>query len=229
MSHFNWPAIVNCAVNAAQRENAGVLVVDTFPQFAGLTGDEENSSGAMLAALGPLQLAAAKNSLAIWIVGHDRKAGGHVGDSARGSNALTGGVDIVLSLHRPEGRQRNTVRTLSALSRFDETPNDLVIEKTANGFVSLGDETALASVDAERALLARLPTTSESAVPQETLVESVGPEVKKSVALGAIAKMIGTGQIRRAGRGGKGHPYMLWRPPRPMEQPSVEPVATQRA
>jgi hypothetical protein len=95
----------------------------TLPQWAGIHGDGENSAGEALAAMAPLQEAASQHHLAVVIARHERKSGGDVGNSGRGSSAFAGAVDIVLSLRRPEGNTRPTLRVIHALSRFDETPD----------------------------------------------------------------------------------------------------------
>ena len=51
-----------------------------------------------------------------------------MGESGRGSSAFGGAVDLVLNLRRPDGNTRGTLRVLKALSRFDETPPELVVE-----------------------------------------------------------------------------------------------------
>src|ERR1700751_5262060 len=93
------------------------VVVDTLPQFACLKGDSENNAGDALAAMHPL-LRAAADGIGVILTRHERKSGGEVGDSGRGSTALAGAVDIVLSLRRPEGNANKTHRLLQALSRF---------------------------------------------------------------------------------------------------------------
>src|SRR5436190_1586116 len=74
-----------------------LLVVDTLPQWAGLRGDSENSSGAALEAIEPLQRATAAG-VGVVLVRHDRKGSGEVGESARGSTAFGGAVDVILQL-----------------------------------------------------------------------------------------------------------------------------------
>ena len=76
-----------------------------------------------------LQYAAA-SGLAVLIVSHQRKSTGEFGEAVRGSNALTGGVDIVLELERPSpslalGKQ---ARALRAVSRFTSTPDEVYVE-----------------------------------------------------------------------------------------------------
>lgn len=156
---LDWPAVVHQAVAKALEAGAKLLVVDTLPQFAGLVGDGENSSGEALAALRPLQEAAGSHGLALVTVRHDRKSGGEVGDSARGSSAFGGAMDVVVSIRRPAGLQRETVRQIDALSRFDETPGSLIIERTATGYVSLGSLAEMAEAEAEAALLDVMPSS----------------------------------------------------------------------
>ena len=100
-----WDYIVRQAVDECARRKARLLVIDTLPQFAGLIGDSENHAGDALKALRPLQEAAA-SGIAVISVRHERKSGGALGDSGRGSSAFAGGVDIVLSLRDPGGNQR---------------------------------------------------------------------------------------------------------------------------
>src|SRR5262249_2229133 len=122
-----WEQVVVQAIAECERLDAKLLVVDTLGQFAGFKGDDENSSGAVLAAVKPLQVAAS-SGIAVLLIHHDRKSGGEVGDSGRGSSALTGAVDIVLSVRRPDGQGPETpVRVIRALSRFDETPPEMII------------------------------------------------------------------------------------------------------
>jgi hypothetical protein len=132
-----WPAIVEAAAAKCREIGARVLVVDTLPQFAGLRGDAENNSGDALAAVEPLQLLAAAG-FAILVTRHDRKSGGEVGESARGSGAFTGAVDIVLAIARDTHDSRPTMRHLSCLSRFTETAPELVIELVDERYEVIG-------------------------------------------------------------------------------------------
>lgn len=54
--------------------------------------------------MAPLQ-DAAHAGLTVIVCRHERKGGGDVGDSGRGSSATWGDVDIILQLRRPEGHQ----------------------------------------------------------------------------------------------------------------------------
>ena len=65
--------------------------MDTLGQFAGIRGDGENSSGEAQAAMSPF--AASRRKRARRDSRHERKGGGEVGESGRGSSAFGGAVD----------------------------------------------------------------------------------------------------------------------------------------
>ncbi len=204
-----WDLSVLAAIAKAQEVGAVLLVIDTLPQFAGMQGDSENDAGAALAAIQPLQNAAA-TGLAVLVLRHEKKGAAEVGESGRGSSAFTGAVDIVLALRRGEGATKPTIRHLSALSRFDETPDLLVIEWTGDGYVSLGTETDVAKVEAERKLLIVAPTSEADAMSEKDLFAAA--DVKRTVAREVLEGYLKSGQIVRIGAGKKGSPYLYWRP-----------------
>ena len=205
-----WPDVVADAVAECQRRGFGLLAVDTLPRFAGLRGDAENNAGDADAAMAPLQLAAA-DGLAVVVVRHERKAGGEVGDSGRGSSAFGGAVDIVLALKRGEGATRPTVRVLHALSRFDETPGELVVELQEHGYVALGDHAAVALADARGRLLADLPRSADAAISMAELVARL-TGLSPSTIERARDVLMAQGDVLRRGGGRKGDPYRYWAP-----------------
>ena len=204
-----WQVVVNEAVQECRRRGAGLLVVDTIGQFANLRGDSENDAGAALQAMKPLQEAAA-SGLAVMVVRHERKSGGEVGDSGRGSSAFAGAVDIVLSIRRPEGNTRPELREIHALSRFNETPPKLVIELTDHGYLALGEPHAVEAPKAEEAILAIAPQTEGDAVAQDDLIKA--SEVKRSTGQRAIRRLIQDEKLDRVGSGKRGDPYRFWTP-----------------
>lgn len=204
---FEWSEVARGAVEKAQEVGAGALFVDTLAQFAGIRGDGENSAGEAQRAMGPLQEAVAKG-LAVAVTQHERKGGGEVGESGRGSSAFGGAVDIIVSIRRGDGNTRPTVRILESLSRFEETPDKLVIELTPEGYRSLGDATAFAEEEAREAVLEVLPSTPEHAVTMSELFDKLQEQnVKRTSAQGALHSLIADGQAQRIGAGKKGDPY----------------------
>jgi len=196
-----WPEVVERAAEACRRIGARVFVVDTLPQFAGLRGDAENNAGDALEAIEPLQLLAAEG-FAILVTRHDRKAGGEVGESARGSGAFTGAVDIVLALGRESGSSRPTMRHLGCLSRFDETEPDLVIELVSGRYEVIGTSAqALAAVQREKLLGALSPDPART----EEIAQAIGePAASVRVLLNTLYT---DGAVSRHGAGHKGDPF----------------------
>lgn len=202
---LSWPAVMAGATQYALDIGARIIVVDTISQWAGLKGDAENSNGAQLEAVAPLQEAAARG-LAPVVARHERKGGGEVGESGRGGSAFSGAVDIVLSLRRGEGKTKPTVRVLHALSRFSETPDSLVIDLTDDGYIALGDEGSVATLAAETALLDRMPMSAVDALDLETL-RLMEPSIAKTAAKAAIKRLFDSNKAQRCGSGKRGDPH----------------------
>jgi hypothetical protein len=196
-----WPEIAAAAVELCHEVGEALLVVDTLPQFAGLAGDAENDSGAALAAMRPLQAAAA-SGLGVIVSRHDRKGGGEVGESARGSSAFAGAVDVILQLRRGEGDSRKTIRHLHALSRYDETPELLVIELTEEGYVVLGTDEAFAVQEARDKVLETLG--DEGMTMAEIVTET---KLKRTSVQSALTDLVADGKAIVDGAGKRADPY----------------------
>ncbi len=211
-TRLSWPEIVREARAEAKEIGARVIVVDTLDQFAGIVGDEENSAGAARNAMRPLQEATAVDDLGIKVLRHERKSGGDVGDSARGSSAFGGAADILLRLKRAEGNTRPTVRVIDSLSRFDETPDSLVIELTDDVYTAHGDVQAVATHEASVAIFAAAPTSEDAALTEDELLDVADDAVTRSTGRRAINAHLDAGRLLRTGEGKRGDPYRFWRP-----------------
>jgi AAA domain-containing protein len=210
VKHLRWPILMSRVADYAMAIEAKVVIVDTISQWAGLRGDAENNNGSQMEAAAPLQDAAAKG-LAIGVARHERKGGGEVGESGRGGSAFSGAVDVVVSIRRGEGKTKPTVRVLQALSRFSETPSDLVIDLTSDGYVVLGDTASVATLEAEQALIDRLPTNQTDAADLEAL-RVAEPVIAKTSAKTAMARLYDSGKARRIGSGKRGDAYRYFLP-----------------
>jgi hypothetical protein len=150
-----WSALAEDVHAYCRSVGAKLLVVDTLSQFAGVAGDSENNAGDALMAMGPLQEIAG-NGIAVIVIRHDRKSGGQVGQSGRGSSAYSGAADIVMSIRRPEGNTRKSLRVIHAIGRFEEIPEELTVDLTPDGYVSMGATGNAVQAEAERVLVAAL-------------------------------------------------------------------------
>ena len=212
-----WASVAAAAGEECERLGSNLLIIDTLAQFAGLLGDEENNSGAQLEAIRPLQ-AIAGQGVALLILSHDRKSGGEVGDATRGSSALPGAVDIVLSLRRPDGSSRKSLRVVQSLSRFSETPNELVIELTDKGYIALGEKADVALQEAREAILAALPSSEANGITIDEMLETV--KVMRSTAQRALKELITGGRIQKVGTGRKRNAFRYFLPEKDSAQTS---------
>jgi len=203
-----WPLVASAAIEECKREGALLLVVDTLPQFAGLKGDSENNSGDALTAMEPLSRAAAEG-IAVILTRHERKSGGEVGDSGRGSSAFAGAVDIVLSLRKPVGNSKKTQRVLQALSRFSDTPPELLIELTDNGYVALGEPHDAALRDAKDLIIAITPPAETEAITLKEIIET--SDVPRSTAQRAVDELLREELLSKVGEGKRNSPYRYFK------------------
>jgi hypothetical protein len=204
-----WPEIVRQSAEEARRRGFGVLVVDTLSQFAGVMGDGENTTGVALEAMKPLQEVAANLGLCVIVLRHERKAGGDVGESARGASAFGGAVDIILSLRRGEGNSDPNVRILRSLSRFDETPAELVISFVDGAYIALGSAEEVKAQLTRKKLVEVLPTTEDDALDLKSIVDQI-KATRSHVQEVLDADLIG-GKVSRVGLGKRGDPFRYWR------------------
>jgi hypothetical protein len=208
---LTWEATAAAAALRARESKAGLLIVDTLGQFAGLRGESENDAGAALAAMRPLQAAAA-DGLAVGVVRHERKGGGEVGESGRGSSAFAGAVDVVMALRRPEGASRASLRVLQCLSRFDETPAELMVEWDGKTFLSLGGARDVALREATADLSRQAPEGERNALALDDLLARM-PKVKRTIAQDALKALTACDALRSVGEGKRGDPRRYYRPP----------------
>jgi hypothetical protein len=113
------------------RHGLDLVAIDTLSSF--LPCGVENQADGILEVLRPLeQLTAA--GVAVLLLHHPRKGAVYAGQSARGSGALTAYADIVLELTcLARSRREDRRRLLSAWSRHDDTPPELMLELSADG------------------------------------------------------------------------------------------------
>jgi putative DNA primase/helicase len=229
----DWPTIVAQAVEYCEENKLGVLIVDTFDKWAGLRGEAENSSGAVIEAVTPL-LNAAGQGLSVILVTHQRKSDGDHGEAVRGSNALVGAVDVVMELERVPKSKRaaENVRVLRAVSRFSSTPEELYCELTDDGYVPCDLDSRCAEREREM-LMQALASLGEADLAE--LAEETG--LPKGTVSDRMRELYDSEDVLREGRGVRGdkhryrHPDSIRRDENPYDetnreswQPELEPV-----
>jgi len=188
-----WPEIAAEAFARCREMQIGLLVVDTFSKWVQFRGDEENSTGAVLAALEPLQPFVAAG-IAVLLVVHQRKSSGSHGDAVKGNNALPGEMEFVVELERAQGFVTDD-RVLRAVSRFESTPDEVFVSLDGDHY-TVSDRQA-AKADAERAqLLEALEAAGGEATRKELADETgiPGATVQKRLAGLAGVEQVGGGK-----------------------------------
>jgi predicted ATP-dependent serine protease len=200
----SWPDVIAEAVAYCHSNGLGLLVVDVLDKWAQLRGDAENNAGAVLEVLEPLMRAAAAG-LAVLVVGHQRKSSGEFGEAVRGSNALTGAVDVVVELERPTADvlAGEGARLLRAVSRFMATPEELVAELGEEGYESRGDSFT-ARADAMRAQVLDVVQTLGEATTKKVADEA---GLSERNTRRHLEWLLEAGTIAREGKGRRGDPH----------------------
>ncbi len=203
-----WPELIEQArIYCAAEQDIGVLVIDTLAGWTGLRGDDESKAGAVIEALEPLMLAGG-DGLAVLVVAHQRKAAGKHGEAVRGSNALTGGVDVIIELERAPEQLGRRMRVLRAESRFTATPEELVGELTEDGSYIAQGELDQVKREAEGREIAGLVKAAPGSTTEDLAAASDNAPATMARKLSDAHedKFIG-----RSGSGKRGDPYR-WHP-----------------
>jgi hypothetical protein len=96
------------------------------------------------------------------------------------------------------------LRTIRALSRFDEAPAELAVELTAEGYITR-DTQMIARDEAEAAILAVVPEHKADAMTLGDLCRAAG--VKRTSGQDAVSRLTEEKRLSRIGRGHRGDPY----------------------
>ena len=162
-----WEAFALHVAELVRAESYGLVVCDTLPSFWPVT--KENDASEVIAALTPLHTVADAGA-AVLLTHHPRKGDAGEGQAARGSGALPGFVDAILELRRfgPDNRDDRR-RVITAYSRFDETPPEVVIELRDDGYRLVGTKADARQTDRLSAIAELLPADLAGVTADELL------------------------------------------------------------
>ena len=146
----------------------------------------------------------------VLLVHHPRKGGAGEGQAARGSGALPGYVDTIIELRRfTKDDQDDRRRVLTAYSRFDETPRELVIELKADGYATLGTKADTNQTDRLKAIRTILPANGK-AMTADAILDAWPDDVtrpSKRTLRYDLERAVTDLEIHRTGTGIKGDPH----------------------
>lgn len=131
-----WLAFIEKNVKFCEEKGIELVIIDTISTFWPVR--DEGNNPELDAALIPLNAFLVKN-ISVMLIHHFRKSGGTEGTATRGGGGLGSRADILLEFTRKEAENVNsTQRVLKSYSRFEETPQELVIELVNNEYKALG-------------------------------------------------------------------------------------------
>jgi len=211
-----WLALIETAAALHQGQGSALVVLDSLAHF--LPAHSENSAGALLECLTPLQRLATAG-MSVLLVHHPRKGKTMAGQSARGSGALPGFVDILIEMEhytRPDDLDRR--RRLVAYSRHDQTPRHLLIELFADGsdYVVLQSGVEAAVGESWQAVLHVL-TAAHAKLTRQEILDHWPRDYDKPNATTLwrwLTRAAAQGLVRQEGTGRPNDPFRYWLPER---------------
>lgn len=198
-----WRSVVHDVFAHALSVNAFVIIFDTLTRWARIPADKENDPGTAAEAMEPLEIVRAGN-IAVMAVFHDRKSGGEVGDSQRGSSAFGGAADILLQLVNPGTNGHPNRRTLSQLGRFDD-PTTWQIDWHHGHYevMGMGEDLQVERNTTKETILKVLEWGPQTA---RDLAERVGVDAESGSMTRALQDLVKSEKVSVSGAGRRGDP-----------------------
>ena len=195
-----WPRVLA----RLRQETLDLLVVDTLRSFAGIA--DENDAAKVVAAVQPLVLLARTKGMGVLALHHLRKSEAEEGLGHAGSTALVALADVALELRRDEHAEAR--RILRAVTRFEETPRALSLEKRGDEIMVLGAPERVALQEVTERVLAILPVADDPGLTQEGVREALGdPKPSVEQTRKALTALHAQNRVAVEGKGRKGSPY----------------------
>jgi hypothetical protein len=205
-SPAQWLDFIATLSRDFRKHGFDVLVIDTLAKLWPVK--DENDASPVDEALMPLWDVGERAS--VLLSHHLRKGDGAEATGSRGSGALTAFVETIIELRRLTQDKRDSRRVLSGYGRFRETPAELTIDLTPDGYVAVGDPHEVRRSDATELLLDALPTT-EPGLTADQIAEAA--EMAKKTVLPLLAALESSGRVTRSGEGRRGDPKLYRRAP----------------
>jgi AAA domain len=209
-----WLDLVDRLGDIHRSHGLSLAVIDPLANV--LPGADENGAAAMIAALAPLQRLTVAG-VAVLILHHPRKQSRAAVQEPRGSGALPGFVDFLIDLDGPRavGDRR---RRLRAVSRYDETPGERLIELSADGtdyavVTDPGGEEFLAGWSVLRLVLEE----ANSKMTRRSVMSLWPPDFPKPsdpTLYRWLERAVELRYVSREGTGRRNEPFVYWMPER---------------
>jgi len=154
----DWLAFVGQLRADIQAHGFDLVVFDTLAKLWPVR--EENDAGEVDAALMPLW-ELTKAGAGVLLIHHLRKSGGTEYTGSRGSGALSAFPDILIELTRFDASDAKCrKRKLIAKGRYDETPDEIVVELADGDYQLVNDPSGSVALSASGGVILRVPELS---------------------------------------------------------------------
>jgi hypothetical protein len=187
-----------------QAHRPALLVLDPFRE---LHRKKENDADDMADILRPLRQLAHETETAVVLIHHRNKYGADSSTSVRGSSAISGSVDQVMTMEldgEEEGENLAPDRTLKVTVEGRYGPRRRLAAQLRPGLRWMPVRPTLDDFDVPGKIWRHLYLSGDACTADE-LVDAVGA-AKRSVQ-NAMTELARSGQVARLGAGAKGDPY----------------------
>jgi hypothetical protein len=205
-----WLAFIDYLQRLLDRDPVDLIVLDTLSNLWPVK--DENDAAQVQAALMPLH--GLTEHAALLPVHHLRKGDGQEATGTRGSGALTAFADTIIELRRfNPGDRKDRRRVLTGYGRWDDTPEELVVELLGDGsgYHAQGDRQQVADRELRDQIMQVLPTSGPG-LTEEAIREGwpSAPPPGKQRLLSELRRGTDAGDWHREGEGKRGSPYTFW-------------------
>jgi hypothetical protein len=213
-AYGDWYQLIDFLVQLQARKPADLIVFDTLSNVWPVW--DENDAAQAQRALMPLRQLTKDDRAGLLLVHHLRKGDGQEATGSRGSGALPAFADAIIELRRYDAKDRNDRRrVLTGYGRWDDTPNELVVELSADGsgYTAHGDRQATVSRELREVIPRLLPNEAPGLTSDQirdnwpTEPPPHNQRLREALGLG-----VDRGDWRREGTGKRGDPYTYWTP-----------------
>ncbi len=140
-----WMELIETTVSQCNQTDAALVIIDTLAGLWPVTN--ENDAAEVGETIAPLR-DITETGAGLLLVHHPRKGESSNFNASRGSGALPSFVDVIVEMKRMTGDDpKDTRRTLTAIGRHDNIPDEMVIDLTESGYVLLGDRVQVGKAD----------------------------------------------------------------------------------
>ena len=203
-----WRKFMQFVADAVEAGGYGLVILDPLTTQAPI--EDENDAAQMTAVIVEFRRIIEAGA-ALLLAHHPSKAPMGQGRSSRGSGALPGFVDIILEFGRyqPE-RPQDTRRVLLGLSRFKETPAEVVVDLTDDGYQVAGTIANSTTTDRQEVIISLMSAVpvSRKAIWQSWPADCPVPKPSDRVLAYDLAALAADGRITVTGGAVKGSPLL---------------------